>query len=120
MRAGILAASCLTVFVAGCPVDPPPRTVVVVCNDDSGVVEQFSEDQSAEALGLSTPCAKACANLAKLGCPESAKLPGGKTCVETCKSIAPISSYDPECVAKATTVATVRKCPSVRCQESVK
>lgn len=105
----------VTALVAGCPQEPPPRTVVVVCNDDSGVAEDFSLDRSEEALGLSTPCAKACANLSKLGCPESARLPGGKTCVETCKAIAPVSSYDPDCVIKAKSVDAVRKCPSVRC-----
>lgn len=101
--------------VAGCYDNPPPRVVTIVCQDDSGVVEQFAEDQSAEATALSSPCARACKNLAELGCPESAKLPGGKTCVETCKAISPISSYDPECVIKAKTVAAVRKCPATRC-----
>lgn len=111
-RVALVAAA---LAMVGCREDIPPRTVTVVCQDDSGVVEQFDQDQSTEATALASPCARACKNLAVLGCPESAKLPGGKTCVETCKSIAPISSYDPECVSKAKSVEAVRKCPAVRC-----
>lgn len=106
-------------FATACCEPPPPRNVVVTCveGDDAGVVEPFEADQSPEAVGLSTPCARACKNLSTLGCPESAKLPAGKTCVETCKAIAPISSFDPECVAAAKSVAAVRKCPQVKCKQ---
>lgn len=111
-----LLLSLVVVFAQACK-EPPPRTVVVECMNDAGPVEQFGDDKSPEALGGATPCAKACANFAKLGCPESAKLPQGKTCVETCKSIASISSFDPDCVARAKSVDAVRKCPQVTCKQ---
>lgn len=113
MRALLLIA---VVALAACKPEPP-RDVVVVCAEggDAGAPEPFEEDRSAEALGLSTPCAKACKNLSVLKCPEAWKLPGGRTCVETCKAISAISPFDPECVQKATSVAAVRKCPSLKC-----
>ena len=77
--------------------------------------EDFAADHSEEALAGVTPCARACRNLATLGCPESKKPAGGRTCVETCKAIAPISNYDPICVSTAKTVAEARKCPSLKC-----
>lgn len=97
---------------------PEPRTVVVVCEGDSGLTpEPFSKDTTYEASSGSTPCARACKNLSRLGCPEAWKLPGGRTCVEICKMIGPISSYDPACVEKAQDVSDVRKCPSITCKQ---
>ena len=102
-----------------CCEPPPPRNVAIVCIDggDAGAAEPFEADPSAEAVGLSSPCARACKNLSVLGCPESVKLPAGKTCVETCKSIAAISSFDPACVEKAKSVDEVRKCPQLACKK---
>ena len=95
----------------------PPRDAAVVCIDsgDAGTYETFEQDKSAEALGGVTPCAKACKNLSTLGCPESRKYPAGRTCVETCKAISTISSFDPVCVSSAKDVAAVRGCPQIRC-----
>ena len=68
-----------------------------------------------EALGLSTVCSRACKSFSLLKCPEAQKLPGGRTCIETCKEISAISSFDPQCVILAKTVIEVRKCPKVKC-----
>lgn len=96
----------------------PPRTIVISCQDgDAGAAEPFEADRSPEALGLSSPCARACKNLSTLGCPESVKLPAGKTCVETCKDIVAMSSFNPACVEKAKTVDEVRKCPQLSCKK---
>ncbi len=105
---------------ACCSTNPSPQSTVVLstCGDggigDSGD-EEFAADDSAEALGLSTPCARACNRLAQLGCPESRKPVAGKTCIETCTSISAISSFSPACVTAAKDVTSVRKCPQVRC-----
>jgi hypothetical protein len=101
-----------------CPTTPPSSTIVVTScpGDDSGVFDEaFEADQSPEALGLSSTCARACSNLSRLGCPESRKPAGGRTCVQTCKAIEGVSSYSPACVAASADVAAVRKCPAVRC-----
>lgn len=108
----------LSMTGATCNNEQPPREVVVVCTEggDAGAPEPFDVDTSAEAMGGVTPCARACRNLATLGCPEAWKLPGGRTCVENCKAMLPVSPYDPECVAAAKTVDAVRKCPALTCK----
>lgn len=104
-----------------CNTCPPAQTIVIACDRDGGSDaledESFEDDKSAEALALSSPCARACKQLSALGCPEAKKPVGGRTCVETCKAIAPISSYDPECVIKAKTVASARLCPALKCEK---
>lgn len=108
-----------TFFAATSCCEPlPPKTIVISCPDgDAGAAEPFEADQSSEALGLSSPCARACKNLSTLGCPESVKPPAGKTCVETCKDISAISSFNPACVERAKTVDEVRKCPQLSCKK---
>lgn len=111
------------VGVASCCESKTAHDVIVVaaCQDggddglDVGGVEEFLADKSEEAVAGLTPCAKACKRLSDLSCPESQKLPGGRTCVETCKAVASISSFSPTCVSAAKDVAAVRKCPEVRC-----
>lgn len=106
---------------ACCNTCPPAQNVVIACDRDAGVAdgalvdEPFEFDHSEEALGLSSPCARACKKLSDYGCPESKKPAYGRTCVETCKKIAPISSYDPECVARSKTVHEARICPQLKC-----
>ena len=102
-------------FVEGCCPPQPPSNVAIVCINEAGPEESFEADQSPEALGLSTPCAKACKSLSTLACSESKKQPGGDTCVVTCKKYIEISSYDPACVTAAKTKEAVRKCPLIKC-----
>lgn len=109
----------LILALSGCEATPAPREVVVICSptEDAGAPEPFESDTALEAKNGASPCARACKNLSTIGCPEAWKLPGGKTCVENCKSIASYSSYDPECVEKASSKTAVRKCPAIRCLE---
>lgn len=108
----------LFVTLAACSANPEPRQVVITCLEggDAGAPEPFESDTSPEAVGGVTTCARACRNLSKLGCPEAWKLPGGRTCTETCKKILPISSYDPICVENAKNIDEVRKCPQITCK----
>lgn len=115
-----ILALCVFTLTSGSTCEtPPPREVVVTCAEggDAGAPESFESDTSSEAMGLSTPCALACKNLSTLGCPEAWKLPAGRTRVETCKVMAPVSPYDPVCVSKAKTVDAVRKCPAIVCKK---
>lgn len=105
---------------ASCGPQPMPQTVVIAAcpsSDAAGIEpeEPFESDQSSEALGLATPCARACKQYSVLGCPEAKKPMGGRTCVETCKAIGPISSFDAMCVVAAKDATAARKCPQVRC-----
>ncbi len=115
----LMVVAFFATFLGATCEQPPPHEVVVVCagGEEAGVPEPFDADTSSEALGLSTVCARACKNFAVLGCPEAWKLPAGRTCVETCKAIAPISKFDPLCVEKAKDVVAVRKCPQISCKK---
>lgn len=109
------------------PVDQPSGTQVIVCaptddaGDESGLFpEPFEADKSEEALGLKSPCARACYAMAHLPdgvCPESVKLPGGNTCIVNCTKYAKISSFNPECIARAKTRAEMQKCPNLKCEK---
>lgn len=101
-------------FTDCCP-PQPPSNVAIVCINEAGPEESFEADQSPEALGLSSPCAKACKNLSTLACSESKKQPGGDTCVVVCKKYGEIANYDTACVTAAKTKEAVRKCPLIKC-----
>lgn len=125
MKLGIgrlLVLPLLAAALAACPPTQGPKTVTVVCYDpdagEAGLVEDlpFEADQSAEAAGRATPCARACASLSLLHCPESRQKTGGFTCIEACSKLVKISTFDPECVARAKAVAAVRQCPQVVCK----
>lgn len=111
--ATMLAAGAMLADVGCC--STPPSNVAIVCINEAGPEEDFAQDKSDEALGLKSPCALACSNLATLGCSESKKPPGGDTCVVVCKKYVEISSYNPACVSAAKSKDAVRKCPLVKC-----
>lgn len=89
----------------GCKNDPPP------------VIRPSTE------AGTAT-CADACANLGKLGCSEAGQPDGGLACVDVCvkasasSPIGPLPGprLDPDCVASAVDVATLRTFCNVRCK----
>lgn len=114
-----LAISLGVASVSSCCATPPPQTIVVAAcpSNETGVDpdEPFESDTSSEALGLSSPCARACKAFSDLGCPESRKPLGGLTCVQNCKNIQTMSSFDPACVIASKSVSDVRKCPATRC-----
>ncbi len=112
------------VFAGCCESCPPAQTVIIACDHDGGPIydgdaeivdEPFEHDQSAEALALSSPYARACKQMSVLKCPEAKKPAAGRTCIETLKAIAKISSFNPECVANAKTVEAARKCQYLKC-----
>lgn len=113
--APVTFATALLTFEDGCCKNDPGPAPVILCVQDAGQEEPFEADQSEEALALSSPCARACKRLSVLDCPESKRLPGGTSCIETCHKIDPISNYDPECVARAESTAEVRACPQIKC-----
>jgi hypothetical protein len=121
MKLGIGIVALLVTTFACSPTPPPPPHSIVECapvdaGPDDGLLD-FDADQSPEALARTSPCARACASLSLLKCPESKQRPKGMTCIEACTKLAKISSFDPECIALAKTVAAVRKCPQLTCAQ---
>lgn len=128
MRIMKLGVAGITLFCIGayctscCNVPEPardPANVVVHCADADGgsSTEPFDAAAEGDTFGAKkSPCYRACANLAKLGCKQESEKPaGGKTCLDTCNDIKLISSFKPECVASAASQDDVRKCPQATC-----
>jgi hypothetical protein len=118
----------LNYFIACCHNDdrPPPHDpskVVVVCAN-SGDAAQQPEEFDAGPAGASWPVTltkenvyrEACRTMAAFKCPESKKLPEGLDCESNLKNIAPVSPFDPYCVARAKSAAEIRKCPDIECK----
>lgn len=62
-------------------------------------------------------CAKACANLGKLGCPEAATVDGGDSCYAVCAHAVTSHKFDfkAACLTAAKSAAEAKACGSVRC-----
>ena len=92
------------------------------CPRPSPVVPQVDADGGDDA-GMDAPdeaslvCAKACAALKKIGCPEAETTPKGDSCVVVCNHTQASKKFDmkPACLAKAETVGDVQFCGTVRC-----
>lgn len=95
-----LLAACLLSSAVCQPPQPLQPTV-----PDGGYVDVATVQQS---------CTRACARLITLGCPEM-----GDACIPTCEHVVTerISTFDPECVANASTVKEVTKCPAIQCRK---
>jgi hypothetical protein len=76
------------------------------------------KDAAPDLIIAGTACQQACAVLAWLGCPEGTPTPKGETCDVTCtKSQAvPNIALPTSCVARARTIADVRRCTGVTCR----
>lgn len=63
-------------------------------------------------------CAKACAALKRLGCPEAERPDGGSTCYALCAKAEASGKFGlrPSCVAASKTQADTRACGTIRCQ----
>lgn len=61
-------------------------------------------------------CEAACANLGRLGCPESKPNAKGMTCPEICERASLLRDMALECVASATDREALLECGSVRCR----
>ncbi len=94
----LVAAVLLGALVGSCrPSTVPPPDVV----DDADADD-----------ARSSPCARACARLRALGCPEGDRSRSGASCVDVCQNAGAL--VDPACVARASTVEAVHTC-NVRC-----
>lgn len=95
-------------FLLGCvktapQPSPPPLEVSV---DDAGASNEE------EAFDAASPCAKACANLVKLGCAEGQPTVSGSACYTVCRNAAPLLKVS--CVVDSKSLAEVQRC-GVRC-----
>jgi hypothetical protein len=124
----LLAYACV-----GCP--PHPQPVVPDSSQDASadagaaLPPTDAQDASTGALDAGDPdggdldaarypaCAKACATLGKLGCPEAATVDGGQSCYAVCGHAAETKKFDfkAPCLATAKTIADAKACGSVRC-----
>ena len=105
--------------------------VWVACRDANSPVDVQSDgggsDASAEPVGdgglmlpddsVEARCGNACAQLARLGCPEAQPNPGGDSCVTICikVEVSKKMTMKPDCIAKAQSVKELSTCGTVRC-----
>ena len=104
-----ILAAVIAALVPGCILEPcpPPRPP-----PEPAVVEVF-QDASTDAAA--SPCGKACASLAKLGCPEARPRPG-TSCYRGCLSMLAHQEVPTSCWAAAATVEEARACGGLRCE----
>jgi hypothetical protein len=97
--------------LGGCP-SPTPVVPTVDATDASQ-----GEDAALDSAG--TQCARACANLKKLGCPEADMVTNGDSCVDLCQKAQNTGKFDmkPACVLDAGTKDALLKCGTVRCKK---
>lgn len=101
-------------LLAGCP-SPTTPTVEPADGDypdASGVVEVFEDDSAGAAA---SPCGKACANLARLHCPEGSPTRAGVSCYRGCLSMAKQQRVPSSCWSLAKTPDDARACGGLRC-----
>jgi hypothetical protein len=100
-----LAVALLLMGGSGCPQPLPPTPPPGPAVADAGVVD---------VPVASSPCERACANLAFLKCPEGLDTACVQVCTRTQGS--GITDLKPECLAKATSQYEAEVCGSVRCR----
>ena len=125
MKKRIVFLFALTVACVRCPDSPKPLPV------DAGTDVWRDLDANADAIEIvdatdaeamdgakRSACARACAVLTALKCPEAEAPPGGDPCSVVCQRTedAKKISLKPLCVADAKTVEAVRACGTVRCK----
>lgn len=103
------------VFVAATCTPPVPAVPGVPATPEAGAADASMDaaiDAAQADAPYGTPCVRACARLAILGCPEM-----GPACVETCDHVmsSHLTPFDAECVAHAVSAAAVAQCPAIRC-----
>ena len=100
-------------FETGCKPSYPPEPDVVIYPpyQDGGM------DANVEIVQIPADCRLACESLAKLGCPESATPPGGRSCGSVCAAALEQGIDLPTiCIANASTVDQVRACGMIKCK----
>ena len=102
---------------------PAPRPVVPPPDADAAGPEPAPAPPPEPAPEAGPPgppgqeaCELACANLARLGCPEAAPDAGALTCVPVCvHTVGTPFNVNPDCVREAGDVVSVRACGTVKC-----
>lgn len=106
-------------MLVACPDPPKPPTPLPPNAIDSGdfpgpdgIIEVFPEDSGA---AQSSPCGKACANLARIPCREGYTNDAGVTCYRGCVTMAEYQRVPTTCWALAKTKEEARACGGLRC-----
>ncbi len=89
---------------------PAPGGVASASSADAGPIAP--DDDIASTRGT---CARACANLAKLGCPEATITDGGLSCQQVCEHAVGLFDMKPGCLVDAKSRAQVIHCGTVKC-----
>jgi hypothetical protein len=114
-----LLVAALVLALAGCPAVPPEPPHVEIADGGYPTAHADSSDAEDPPVELATfpICAKACATLKRLGCPEAARPDGGRTCYAVCAEAEKGGHFSlrPSCVAPAVSVEELRACKTVRC-----
>lgn len=116
----LLLGALFATLLAGCPVTPPEPPHVEVGDGGSyppGPMDPVdAEDPPPESANYPV-CARACANLKRLGCPEAERPDGGRTCYAVCADAEKSGKFPlkPICIATAKDVVDVKSCKTVRC-----
>ena len=114
----ILYGLSIAALMLGCPPAPDPPHVE---STDGGYPPGPADSADAEdppiELATFPICAKACASLKRLGCPEAERPDGGSTCYAICAKAETSGKFGlrPSCVAGAKSIVELRGCASVRC-----
>lgn len=101
-------------MVFACELPKPPVTPTV-----DVVVEDVDWLEGSDPNSREFPmCEIACANLRRLGCPESKTLDGGLSCYEVCAKAERSGRFTlrPQCIAGAGDRAALLDCKTVRCE----
>jgi hypothetical protein len=98
-------------LLGGCP-SPTPVVPTVDATDAS-----TGDDATPDGKG--TVCARACATLKNLGCPEAEMVVDGDSCVDLCQKTQASRKFDmkPACILDAGSVEQLLKCGTVRCKK---
>lgn len=106
------------VEITGCPLPPePPQGDVTDGGYPPGPLDSADTEDPPVELATFPICAKACAALKRLGCPEAERPDGGSTCYAVCAKAEKSGKFGlrPNCVAASKTITDVKACGTIRC-----
>ena len=108
----LLLVSCLPTPVTPTPVEPSDGGQDATVNDIKDVSD-LDSGTTEEPDGAKSPCAKACANLDRLGCVEGKNTNCYSVCVQV--QTTNLIKLDPVCIGNAKTITEVKVCGGVSC-----
>jgi hypothetical protein len=108
-------------FLASClptPVTPTPEPLDGGQDTAVNNIKDASDTDlgsTEEPDGAKSPCAKACSNLDKLGCPEGKNV----NCYSVCAHVQTTNliTLDPVCLGNAKSIVEVKACGGVSCAQ---